>query len=265
MTRTSLAAPVAIALSLAPFILAQATHAAEIKVISANGLRAVLADIAPTFQAATGHTLAVTITETGEIRQRILGGARYDVIALPQATADELAKLGHIAASSMVPVIRVNFGMAVRSGAPKPDVSSAEALRRSLLAATSILITDPATGGISGVHFMSVLERLGIADEMKGKLVPNRGGGYHAERVAKGEADLAIQAEHEIRCVPGVEFVPYPAELQRSMVFMAGRGATPTEAAGLREAGDAAANVLVQFLRGPEAVQAIKARCLQPG
>jgi molybdate transport system substrate-binding protein len=266
MIKTSLAAPVAIALSLAPIILTQATHAAEIKVISANGLRAVLADIAPAFQAATGHTLAVTITETGDIRQRILSGARYDVIALPQATADELAKLGHITASSMVPVIRVNFGMAVRSGgAPKPDMSSVEALKRSLLAATSILITDPATGGISGVHFMDVLERLGIADEMKGKLKPNRGGGYHAERVAKGEADLAIQAEHEIRCVPGVEFVPYPAEFQRTIVFMAGRGATPTDAAGLREAGDASANVLVQFLRGPEAVQAIKARCLQPG
>ena len=142
----------------------------------------------------------------------------------------------------MVPVIRVNFGMAVRSGAPKPDVSSAEALKRSLLAATSILITDPATGGISGVHFMSVLERLGIADEMKGKLKPNRGGGYHAERIAKGEADLAIQAEHEIRCVPGVEFVPYPAEFQRTMVFMAGRGATPQDAAGLRRRGDVSAN-----------------------
>jgi molybdate transport system substrate-binding protein len=265
MTRTSLAAPITAALSIAAILTAQATHAAEIKIISANGLRAVLADIAPAFQAATGHTLAVTITETGEIRQRILGGARYDVIALPQATANELAKLGHIAASSMVPVIRVNFGMAVRSGAPKPDVSSAEGLRRTLLAANSILITDPATGGISGVHLMNVLERLGIVEQMKGKLVPNRGGGYHAERIAKGEADLAVQAEHEIRCVPGVEFVPYPAEFQRTMVFMAGRGATATEGAGLHEAGDAAANVLIQFLRSPEAVQAIKARCLQPG
>jgi molybdate transport system substrate-binding protein len=265
MIRSLLAASITAALSLAPIILAQATHAAEIKIISANGLRAVLADIAPAFQAAAGHTLAITITETGEIKQRILSGARYDVIALPQATADELAKLSHIAAGSMIPVIRVNFGMAVRSGAAKPDVSSAEAFKRSLLAANSILITDPATGGISGVHFMSVLERLGIVEQMKGKLVPNRGGGYHAERVAKGEADLAVQAEHEIRCVPGVEFVPYPAEFQRTVVFTAGRGATAKEAAGSREAADAPASFLIQFLRGPEAVQAIKARCLQPG
>src|SRR5262249_12082531 len=219
-------------------------------------------DITPAFQAATGHTLAVTITETGEIRQRILGGARFEVIALPQGTADELAKLGHIAASSMVPVIRVNFGMAVRAGGAKPPVSSAEGLKRTLLATNSILITDPATGGISGVHFMSVLERLGIVEQMRGKLVPNRGGGYHAERIAKGEADLAIQAEHEIRCVPGVEFVPYPAEFQRTIVFMAGRGATPNNPDSTRENGRAPAEALIQFLRGPEAVQEIKARCL---
>jgi molybdate transport system substrate-binding protein len=231
------------------------TQAAEIKIISANGLRAVLADITPGFQAATGHALAVTITETGEIRQRIVGGAGYDVIAVPKATADELAKLGHIDQGSMVPVIRVNFGLAVRTGAAKPDVSSAEGLKRALLAARTILITDPATGGISGVHFMSVLERLGIVEEMKGKLEPNRGGGYHAERVVKGEADLAVQAEHEIRCVPGVEFLPYPAEFQRTIVFMAGR-ATKSEAP---------ADVLLKYLRGPETLNAIKAHCLQPG
>ena len=265
MTMTWLAAPITAALSLAPFVLAQATHAAEIKVISANGLRAVLADLTPTFESATGHKLAITITETGEIKHRILSGASYDVIIVPQATADELGKLGHIAPGSMVPVVRTGFGMAVRAGGRKPDVSSAEAFKRSLLAANSILITDPATGGISGVHFMSVLERLGIVEEMKAKLVPNRGGGYHAERVAKGEADVAVQAEHEIRCVPGVEFVPYPAEFQRTVVFTAGRGATANDAAGLREAADAPASVLIQFLHGPEAIHAIKARCLQPG
>jgi molybdate transport system substrate-binding protein len=148
--------------------------------------------------------------------------------------------------------------------APKPDTSSADGLKRALLTARSILITDPATGGISGVHFMNVLERLGIVEEMKGRLVPSRGGGHHAERVAKGEADLAVQAEHEIRCVAGVEFLPYPTEFQRTVVFVAGRGA----AAGDTPASDVAespANVLIQFLRGPEAVAAIKARFLQPG
>jgi len=239
---------------------AKPTPAAEITIISANGLRAVLADIAPAFERASGHRLAVTVTETGEIRQRILAGARYDVIALPQTTAGELAKLGHINPGSMVPVIRVGFGLAVRAGAPEPAVSSVDAFRHALLAAKSILITDPSTGGISGVHFMDVLARLGIVEEIKPKLVLNRGGGHHAERIAKGEADLAVQAEHEIRCVPGVQFVPYPAEFQRTIVFMAGCGVP----AG-RPGAAAPANVLIRFLRGPEAVRAIKARFLEPG
>jgi molybdate transport system substrate-binding protein len=243
---------------------AHTSPAAEIKMISANGRRAVLADIAPAFERETGHRLAVTITETGDIKERILGGARYDVIALPQTTADELARLGHIDPGSMVPVIRVSFGLAVRADAPKPDTSSADGLKRALLAAPSILITDPATGGISGVHFMQVLERLGIVEQMRPKLVPRRGGGHHAERVAKGEADLAVQAEHEIRCVAGVEFLPYPAEFQRTVVFMAGRGAAARDApAGA--ATESPASTLIQFLCGPEAVAAIKARFLQPG
>ena len=255
------AVPAAIGISL----VTAGAEAAEIKVISANGPRAVLADITGNFESATGHKLAITVIETGEIRHRILSGALYDVIILPSGTADELAKLGKIVAGTMMPIIRTSFGMAVRTGEPKPDVSSADAFKRSLLAAKSILITDPSTGGISGVHFMSVLDRLGITDEMKPKLVLNRGSGYHAERIARREADLAVQAEHEIRCVPGIEFVPYPAEFQRAVSFTAGVGAGPKEAAGLRETANTPASHFIQFLRGPEALAAIKAKCLQPG
>jgi molybdate transport system substrate-binding protein len=243
---------------------AQGAHAAEIKVISANGPRAVLTDLTGKFESASGHKLAITVTETGEIKQRILGGAVYDVVILPATTAEELAKLGKIIANTMMPIIRTSFGMAVRTGEARPDVSSADAFKRSLLAAKSILITDPATGGISGVHFMGVLERLGIVEEMKPKLVLNRGSGYHAERIAKGEADLAVQAEHEIRCVPGIDFVPYPAEFQRTVGFAAGIGADPKNAAGLRTE-NAPAMHFIQFLRGPEALAVIKAKCLQPG
>ena len=108
-----------------------------------------------------------------------------------------------------------------------------------------MLITDPATGGISGVHLMEVLDKLGIADQMKGKLVPNRGGGFHAARVVKGEADLAVQAEHEIRCVRGATFLPYPAEFQRTIVFIGGVGAAASDAE--------AAKSYLSFIKGPEA------------
>jgi molybdate transport system substrate-binding protein len=268
MNNSLRAAAVAAAMSLSPIVFQHGAHhgadAAEIKVISANGPRAVLADITGQFESASGHKLAITVIETGEIKQRILGGAIYDVIILPTATAEELAKAGKIVPASMVPVVRTGFGMAVRAGGAKPDVGSADAFKRSLLAAKSILITDPATGGISGVHFMGVLERLGIVEEMKPKLVLNRGSGYHAERVAKGEAELAVQAEHEIRCVPGIDFVPYPAEFQRAVVFTAGVGTDPRETSGLRTE-NAPANHFIQFMRGPDAASVIKMKCLQPG
>ena len=110
----------------------------------------------------------------------------------------------------------------------------------------------------AGAYVTKAFERLGIAEEMKGRLVPHRGGGFHAARVVKGEADLAVQAEHEIRCVPGAEFVPYPEEFRRSVVFMAGTSTNEVT-------GGSVAGALLTFLRGPETTSAIKARCLQPG
>ena len=170
-----------------------AAMAAEIKVISANGMREVIAETKAAFEAASGHTLAVTVVETGAIRQRVLAGEAFDVIMVPRNAADEFVAQNRIAPGSLLPLIRVNFGLAVRADAPRPDTSTPDALKRTFLGATKVLITDPATGGISGVHLMEVLNKLGIAEEMKGKLVPNRGGGYHAERVVKGEADLAVR------------------------------------------------------------------------
>ena len=104
---------------------------------------------------------------------------------------------------------------------------------------------------------MEVLKTLGIAEEMKDKLVPNRGSGHHAERVVKGEADLAVQAEHEIRCVPGAAFLDYPKDLQRSIVFIGAVGASTTDAA--------AAKSYLTFVTGPDVAPVIKAKCLSPG
>jgi len=232
-----------------------ATWAAAIKVISANGMRDVIADIKSGFEAASGRRLDVTVVETGEIRRRVLAGEAFDVIIVPRGTADELETQGRVAPGA-TPLIRINLGLAVRAGAAPPDTGTPGALRRTFLAARTVLITDPATGGISGVHLMEVLDRLGIADEMKGRLVPGRGGGLHAERVARGEADLAVQAEHEIRSVPGATFLAYPTEFQRSIVFVAGVGTTSAD--------PVTAKTFIAFLQGPEATAAIKARWLTP-
>jgi molybdate transport system substrate-binding protein len=232
-------------------------RAAEIRVISANGMREVLAETKAKFEANTGHQLTITVVETGEIRKRVLAGENFDVIMVPRSVAEELEKAGKIMAGSAVQLIRVNFGLAVPNDGPRPDVSTPEALKRTLLAAKVVLITDPATGGISGVHFMDVLGKLGIADEMKSRLVPQPGGGFHATRVVKGEADLAVQAEHEIRCVKGATFLPYPAVFQQTVVFMGGVGSA---------AGDvAAAKAYLHYLTGADTANTYSAHCLTRG
>ena len=248
-----LAAITAIALA------ASSASAAKVKVISANGMREVINDTRARFEASSGHKLGITIVETGEIRRRVLAGEAFDVIMVPKAASDEFEKQGKLVAGSQAPLIRVNFGLAVRANGPMPDVSTAEGLKKTFLAAKTVLITDPSTGGISGVHLMDVLNKLGIAEEMKPKLVANRGGGFHAERVVKGEADLAVQAEHEIRCVKGAAFLDYPKEFQRTILFMGGVGV------GAAVSDPPAAKAYLAFMTGPEALSAIKTHCLAPG
>ena len=231
-------------------------YAAEIKVLSANGVRAILVELAGKFESAAGNKITIEFGEAGEIKKRIQDGEVFDMSILPLPVFEDLIKQQKIVAGTTVGVARTTFGMGVRTGDPKPDVSSADALKRSLLATKSIVITDPATGGVTGVHFQSVVERLGIADEIKSKLRLNKGS-YNAEFVAKGEADLAVQGDHEIRCVPGITFVAYPVEFQRSVTFSAGVATTAKEP-GL-------AKTFIQFLSGPNATTVLKAKCMEAG
>ena len=231
--------------------------AAEIKVISANGMREVITETRAKFEQASGHRLTITVVETGEIRRRVLGGEQFDVIMVPRAAADDFEKQGKMVPGSGEHLIRVNFGLAVAADGPRPETTTPEDLKRVFLAARTVLITDPKTGGISGVHLMEVLDKLGITEQMKDKLVPNPGGGFHAARVVKGEADLAVQAEHEIRCVRGATFLPYPPQFQRTIVFIGGVGAATKETE--------AAKSYLSFIKGPEALTSIRAHCLTPG
>ncbi len=148
----------------------------------------------------------------GELRRRILEGAGFDVAFLPAETMRSLATLGKVVAGSMVDIARSDIGMAVREGAEKPDTSSAEAFKRSLLAAATIAITDPASSGVTSAYFLDVLKRLGIADKIEPKLRLTKDAS-NAELVARGEAEMAVETfAHEIRSVAGVEFVPFPPD-----------------------------------------------------
>src|SRR5262249_36115490 len=152
---------------------------------------------------------------------------------------------GKIVPGSTVALIRVDFGLAVAADGPRPDVSTPEDLKRTLLAAKTVVITDPKTGGISGVPFMEILDKLGITEQMKGKLAMSTGGTFHARRVVSGEADIAVQAEHEIRCTRGATFLPYPAVFQQTIVFLGGVSTASKDV-------EAAKNYLA-FLTGPSA------------
>lgn len=233
--------------------------AAEIKVLSAVAMKPALDDIARDFERRTGHRVAMAYATAGLVGDRIRDGETVDVAILPRSAFDPLLTGGKIAPDSAVSVARSLVAVAVRKGAPKPDISSPEALKRSLLAAKSIVYPDPTKGGATGIHAARVIERLGITAEMKPKTTLTPAGEY-AEIVARGEAEIAIVQPMVILSVPGVELVgPLPEELQNKtdFVFMAGVGAKAKEAE--------VAQAFIEYLLAPDGARVIKAKGMEPG
>jgi molybdate transport system substrate-binding protein len=233
-------------------------EAAELKVLSALGMQAVMGDLGPKFERATGHTLVITFAPLGGIVMLVQDGATGDVVMIPQSGIERLAKDGKVVAGTETVLARSGIGVAVRKGAPKPDISSPEALKRALLAAKSISYSDPAGGGASGLHFAKVLDRLGIADEMRSKTIFAKpipdGIGL---MVANGEAEIGVGLFQGFIAVAGIELVgPLPGDLQDTIVFVAAIMASAKQT----EAGKA----LIDFLRTLEAAAAIKAKGMEP-
>jgi molybdate transport system substrate-binding protein len=251
MKMISLVAPAKIAFMI---LLAQtaAVGAAEIKVLSANGAKLIMDALVPPFEYTTGNKATISYGEAGVLRKRILDGEPFDVTFLPSGWDEVRQKI----AGNPVGIGHSDLGMAVLASAPKPDTGSNDALKRTLLAAKSIVYTDPKTGGVSGVLFAQMIERLGIADEInkKSKLVA---GVLNATFVVKGEADLAIQLGNEILAVPGVQFVPMSPDFRASVTFSGGI------AAGAKD--PAAGKALLQFLTAPSAASVIRSKGYEPG
>jgi molybdate transport system substrate-binding protein len=234
-----------------------AAQAAEIKVLTSVALTSALDELAPQFERATGNKLNIGYGLISDIRKRIVAGETADVVILSRPAMDDLGKQDKIAPGSIADVVETPVAIAVRAGAPKPDISSADALKRSLLAAKSIVYADPAKGGASGVHFAHVVEQLGIAEQLKSRtiLVP---GAQAADVVAKGEAEIGVGQASEIVPVSGAQLVgPLPGEFGSVTKFTAGIGASS-------KASDAAKS-LIQFLTGPVAAPVFKSKGLQPG
>ncbi len=240
------------------FTQAGIANAAEIKVLSANGMREVMEDLGPKFERASGHKLAITFGNLGVIVKRVQDGETADVVITPRQGIDGFVKDGKADASSVTALARTGTGVVVRKGAPKPDISSPEALKRTLLAAKSITYDDPALGGASGPHFAKVLDRLGIANEMKPKTIYAKDAGDTGVQIANGKAEIGVGQLQRLMSVAGIDIVgPLPGDLQDTIVF------TAAIMAGAKDA--AASKALVNFLRTPEAAAVIKAKGMEPG
>lgn len=234
-------------------------QAAELKVLSAFGMQSVLEDLGPKFERATGHKLAVTFATGGATVKRVQGGEAFDVVFTLRQGIDTLVKDGKAPAGNVTALASAGISVAVRKGAPKPDISSPDALKRTLLASKSISYVDPASGGASGIHFAKVLDRLGIADEMKSKTAfPNpKTPAEVGVLVANGEAEIGVHIIQELIPVAGIDVVgPLPGNLQNTIVFAA---------AVMGSARDSeAAKALVNFLLTLEAAAVINAKGMEP-
>ena len=228
--------------------------AAEIKVLSSNGVRSVLLELVPEFERTSGHTVTISHDSANRLTGRIKAGETADLAILTAPTIEELTKHGKVAAGSRVDLARSGVGVSVRAGSPKPDISSAEAFKRTLLDAKSVAYNST---GASGIHFAGLIERLGIAEQLKAKakVIPS---GNVGELVAKGEAEMAVQQIPELMAVAGTEFVgPLPPALQTITVFPAGILVDAKQ--------PEAARALIQFLSTPAAARVIKAKGMEPG
>lgn len=232
-------------------------HAAEVKVLTSVALTSALNELAPKFEQATGNKPNIGYSLIADIRKRILAGETADVIILSRPVMDELQKQDKFAPGSVENIAGTPVALAIRAGAPKPDISTGDALKRTLLAAKSIVYADPAKGGASGVYFAHVVDRLGIADQLKSKtiLVP---GAQAADLVAKGKAEIGVGQTSEIVPVTGAQVLgPLPGEFASTTFFTAGIGA------GTKV--PEAAKSLIQFLTGPVAAPVFSAKGFQPG
>lgn len=239
------------------FAVAGITQAAEIKALVALGFKDVMEDLGPKFEKASGNKLVIKHGTLGGIVKMVQGGETADIVIIPRQGIDTLVKDGKAAKGSETDLARSEVVVVYRKGAPKPDVSTPDALKRTLLAAKSITYSDPADGGASAIHFAKVLERLGIAKEMKPKTNYSKPGRDTGDLVASGKVELGVNQLQVIMVVPGIEVAgPLPGDLGSTTVF------TSAIMAGAKNA--APAQALVKFLRAPDAAKVIKAKGMNP-
>jgi molybdate transport system substrate-binding protein len=226
---------------------------ATLKLFVSNSMHGVMDALIPQFERASGHKVAISYDPAKVMMERIQKGESADLAILGGPSIADLEKMGKIAAGSRRTVASCGVGVAVKAGAPRPDIGTVDGFKRALLAAKSIAYTQQ---GASGIYFAGLIERLGIADQIKPKAV-RQPGGLIGELAAAGKAELAVQQIPELMVVRGIDLVgPLPKEIQQTTVSSAGIFA------GSRE--PAAAKALLDFLTAPAALQVFKANGMEP-
>jgi molybdate transport system substrate-binding protein len=226
----------------------------EIKVIASNAVKEALAELVPGFAQATGHTVVTIWGGTLDIGARIGAGEVVDIVILPADRIDGLIAQRRLLAGSRVDIARSGIGVAVRSGARRPDISSGAALKASLLAASSIVLSS----GPSSVYLADLFQKMGIADEIKSKIVQIGPGLPVGQAVTRGAGEIGFTQVSELLAVKGIDYVgPLPADVQHMTVWSAGlHAAAPAPAA---------AKALVEFLTAPQAAAVIRRHGMEPG
>lgn len=228
----------------------------EITLIAPGGIRAPLEKLIPQYEKKTGQKVKATFGSGLGTKKQVASGEAFDV-PIVQPPYPEVLASGNVVESSAKTLATVSIGVAVRKGAPKPDISTAEAVKRTLLAAKSVSYPNPAGGAAAGVSFDETLKKLGIADQIQSKLKRAQGGAGAMKMVADGEAEIGLTFLSEMQ-EPGIERVgPLPRDIS-----------TPTTLVGFvsTHAKDpAAAKSLLDFLSSAAAAPVYKAEGLQPG
>ena len=228
--------------------------AAEIKVLASGATKEAYVELVPDFEKSSGHRVVTTWTGSANIKKQIAAGEVYDLVIVGGPEIDSFIQEGKVVPGSRVDLMKSGVGAGVPAGAPKPDISSSEALKKTLLAAKSIGYST----GPSGDYVVSLLDRMGIADQVKPKLKQVPSGARIATFITSGEAEIGFQQISELIHAPGVDYVgPLPPDVQKITVFSSGIHSAAKQPEAAKE--------LVKFLTAPPAASVIKKHGMEPG
>jgi molybdate transport system substrate-binding protein len=234
--------------------LSSTAQAVELKVLSGNGSRPAVIELTKQFEQATGHKVTVEFAVNPDVKKKIEAGQYFDVTVLNPPVLDELITKGKVQADSRAVMGRIGLGAAIKAGAPRPDISTVEGFKKTLLGLRSVAYPGD---GASGIYFASLIDRLGIANEMKSKMRPMPGE-YNVEVVATGDVDMVVVVASRIYGVPGVDMIGLiPKELQTWIGFATGISSTTQHTE--------AARALTKFLTAPEAAKVFTKMGIEPG